>query len=262
MQGSERPDRELLDASALVGHLIPAGSMFGFLAGHRQELFPDEDFADLFPSVTGRPSIPGSVMASIMVLQALQPGVICGGRSPVGCRWTMRVSTPRRWCTGGGGWPRRIARSASTTRCGRWWPGPGSFPGAAGGRWIPRSWPMGGHPGHHDQLIAAIRRVGKHGDHGRRLRPRPAQRCTRCPDDHPRSRRQDHPLTWTPVVRPGGGRVVRIDAAARLGRVRRCLVTNLREDVCKVDDPRGRCSRPPRRCWPEWRRHLRRLRGP
>jgi hypothetical protein len=60
-----------LDASALVGHLIPVGSMFAFLAGHRQELFPDEDFADLFPSVTGRPSIPGSVMASIMVLQAL-----------------------------------------------------------------------------------------------------------------------------------------------------------------------------------------------
>lgn len=45
--------------------------MFGFLAGHRLELFPDGDFADLFPSGRGRPSIPGSVMASIMVLQTL-----------------------------------------------------------------------------------------------------------------------------------------------------------------------------------------------
>jgi hypothetical protein len=50
MQGVERTDRELLDAAALVGHLVPAGSMFAFLAGHRRELFPDEAFADLFPS--------------------------------------------------------------------------------------------------------------------------------------------------------------------------------------------------------------------
>jgi transposase len=61
----------LLDASALVGHLVPAGSLFAFLAEHRRELFPDEEFADLFPSGRGRPSIPGSVMASILVLQTL-----------------------------------------------------------------------------------------------------------------------------------------------------------------------------------------------
>ena len=39
MQGRERVDRQLLDAGALVGHLVPAGSMFAFLAAHRQELF-------------------------------------------------------------------------------------------------------------------------------------------------------------------------------------------------------------------------------
>jgi IS5 family transposase len=71
MQGKERVDRQLLDAGALVGHLVPAGSMFAFLAGHRQELFGDEDFADLFPSGRGRPSVPASVMASVMVLQVL-----------------------------------------------------------------------------------------------------------------------------------------------------------------------------------------------
>jgi transposase-like protein len=71
MQGRERADRQLLDAELLVGHLVPAGSMFAFLAGHRQELFGDEDFADLFPSVKGRPSVPASVMASVMVLQVL-----------------------------------------------------------------------------------------------------------------------------------------------------------------------------------------------
>ena len=71
MQGRERADRQLLDAQALVGHLVPAGSMFAFLAVHRGELFADEDFADLFPSGRGRPSVPASVMASVMVLQVL-----------------------------------------------------------------------------------------------------------------------------------------------------------------------------------------------
>ena len=71
MLGVERADRELLDAEALVGHLVAEGSMFGFLAAHRQDLFCDKEFEDLFPSGRGRPSIPASVMASILVLQTL-----------------------------------------------------------------------------------------------------------------------------------------------------------------------------------------------
>jgi Transposase DDE domain/Transposase domain (DUF772) len=71
VQGVERADRKLLDAAALVGHLVPAGSMFWFLATHRGELFPDAEFADLFPSGRGRPSLPAPVAASILTLQAL-----------------------------------------------------------------------------------------------------------------------------------------------------------------------------------------------
>jgi DDE family transposase/transposase-like protein DUF772 len=71
MQGVERTDRELLDAAALVGHLVPEGSMFAFLAQHRGRVFPDELFADLFPSSKGRRSMPGSVAASILTLQTL-----------------------------------------------------------------------------------------------------------------------------------------------------------------------------------------------
>jgi hypothetical protein len=71
MQGEERADRELLDAAALAGHLIPDNSMFAFLAAHRAEVFPDEDFADLFPSGRGRPSIPAAVMAAVLTLQTL-----------------------------------------------------------------------------------------------------------------------------------------------------------------------------------------------
>jgi len=71
MQGVERTDRELLDAAALVGHLVPEGSMFAFLAQHRGRVFPDELFADLFSSGKGRRSLPGSVAASILTLQTL-----------------------------------------------------------------------------------------------------------------------------------------------------------------------------------------------
>jgi hypothetical protein len=71
VQGSSWVGRELLDAAALVGHLVPAGSVFAFLAEHRRRLFPDELFADLFRSATGRPSIPCDVIAAVLVLQHL-----------------------------------------------------------------------------------------------------------------------------------------------------------------------------------------------
>jgi hypothetical protein len=46
--------------------------VFAFLAEHRGEVFPSELFVDLFPSSTGRPSLPGEVAASVLVLQTLQ----------------------------------------------------------------------------------------------------------------------------------------------------------------------------------------------
>jgi len=72
MQGRSDPDAQLLDAAALCRHLVPEGSVHAFLADHRRDVFPDELFADLFPSGRGRPSVPADVMASVMVLQALE----------------------------------------------------------------------------------------------------------------------------------------------------------------------------------------------
>lgn len=72
MQGHSDPNRELLDAAALCRGLVPQGSVEAFLADHRQELFPDELFADLFPSGRGRPSVPADVIATVMVLQSLE----------------------------------------------------------------------------------------------------------------------------------------------------------------------------------------------
>jgi hypothetical protein len=51
--------------------LIPAGSVFAFLAGHRGALFPAEMFADMYPSANGRPSMPPQILAAAITLQAL-----------------------------------------------------------------------------------------------------------------------------------------------------------------------------------------------
>ena len=51
--------------------LIPAGSVFAFLAEHREALFPAGMFADMYPSPNGRPSLPPQVLAVAVVLQAL-----------------------------------------------------------------------------------------------------------------------------------------------------------------------------------------------
>src|SRR6266702_369989 len=71
MQGRSRLDRELLDAEMIAGHLVPPGSVFAFLAAHRAELFPDSFTADLFPSRTGRPSLPADLVGAVLVLKEL-----------------------------------------------------------------------------------------------------------------------------------------------------------------------------------------------
>ena len=71
MQGMIRLDRDLWDAGEVTGHLVPPGSVFAFLAAHRTELFPDSFTADLFPSRTGRPSLPADLVGSVLVLKEL-----------------------------------------------------------------------------------------------------------------------------------------------------------------------------------------------
>lgn len=71
MQGRSRRERDLWDAGEVSGHLVPPGSVFAFLAGHRTELFPDSFTADLFPSATGRPSLPADLVGSVLVLKEL-----------------------------------------------------------------------------------------------------------------------------------------------------------------------------------------------
>src|SRR6266566_389545 len=71
MQGISKTDRDLWDAGDVTGHLVPPGSVFAFLAAHRTELFPGSFRADLFPSRTGRPSLPAGLVGAVLVLKEL-----------------------------------------------------------------------------------------------------------------------------------------------------------------------------------------------
>src|SRR4051794_22968621 len=72
VRGTSHPEHVVMDAESVSGHLLPPGSVYTFLAEHRRRLFPDAMFADLFPSRLGRPSEPADVVATVLVLRALQ----------------------------------------------------------------------------------------------------------------------------------------------------------------------------------------------
>ena len=86
----------MMDAAGLVGHLVPAGSVFAFLGEHRREVFPVSLFEDLFPSSTGRPSLPGEVAAAVLVLQTLHDLSDRDAVQAVRCdlRWKVACGLP------------------------------------------------------------------------------------------------------------------------------------------------------------------------
>jgi IS5 family transposase len=71
MQGKAAGEPAGPDVWEMCRELIPAGSVFAFLAEHREALFPAGMFADMYLSPNGRPSLPPQVLAATVVLQAL-----------------------------------------------------------------------------------------------------------------------------------------------------------------------------------------------
>ena len=71
MQGEWAGETVGPDVWEICRELIPAGSVFAFLAEHRERLLPPEMFADMYPSANGRPSLPPQVLAATVVLQSL-----------------------------------------------------------------------------------------------------------------------------------------------------------------------------------------------
>lgn len=59
------------DVWATCRELIPPGSVFAFLAEHRDALFPAAMFTDMYPSPNGRPSMPPQILATAVLLQTL-----------------------------------------------------------------------------------------------------------------------------------------------------------------------------------------------
>ncbi|MEN8651632.1 IS1182 family transposase [Streptomyces sp. 21So2-11] len=71
MQGDWAGEPVGADVWETCRELIPAGSVFAFLAEHRETLFPRSMFADMYPSANGRPSMPPQVLSAAVVLQSL-----------------------------------------------------------------------------------------------------------------------------------------------------------------------------------------------
>src|SRR4051794_29495333 len=111
-----------MDAESVSGHLLPSGSVYAFLAEHRRQLFADAMFADLFPSRLGRPSQPADVVATVLVLQALQG--LSDREAAEALTFDLRWKAACGWPIGAAGfhptvltyWRRRLAASERPNR--------------------------------------------------------------------------------------------------------------------------------------------------
>jgi hypothetical protein len=153
MRPSSHPSDEQLDAATWCRHLIPDGSVYAFLADHRHQLFPPELFADLVVQGRSHPPVPAQLVATVMVLQALEGlsdreaisalrrdiawKVACGLRlddegfyPTVLVYWRIRASSR----------PRRIFEAVRQVSA-RWWSRPGRSRVGVGGCWTPPSSP-------------------------------------------------------------------------------------------------------------------------
>lgn len=70
MLGKRSAQRGLFEADNLYGDFVGRRTFYGYLATERGELFNDADFAGLYCPHNGRPSVPPSMLATALVLQA------------------------------------------------------------------------------------------------------------------------------------------------------------------------------------------------
>jgi hypothetical protein len=123
-------DAAQLDAATWCRHLIPDGSVHAFLADHRRQLFPLELFADVARQGGGHPSVPAEVIATVMVLQALEGlsdrEAISALRRDIawkvacGLRLDDEGFHQRCWCIGATASATRPGRGGSWRRSARW----------------------------------------------------------------------------------------------------------------------------------------------
>src|SRR5690242_12481139 len=69
MLGQRSAQWSMFEADTLFADFVGRQNFYGFLASQRGELFRDEEFAALYCSSNGRPSVPPSLLATALVLQ-------------------------------------------------------------------------------------------------------------------------------------------------------------------------------------------------
>jgi transposase len=69
MLGKRAPQPGSVETEQLYLEHVGRDSFYGFLAGQRGRLFRDEDFAALYCADNGRPSVPPSLLATVLLLQ-------------------------------------------------------------------------------------------------------------------------------------------------------------------------------------------------
>ena len=72
MIGKRSTQRGMFEADHLYLDLVGRDTFYGFLALHRDEIFRDEDFADLYCADNGRDSVPPSLLAIALLLQTYE----------------------------------------------------------------------------------------------------------------------------------------------------------------------------------------------
>src|ERR1700682_4403190 len=70
MLGQRSAQWGMFEADTLYGDFVGKRTFYGYLASERGELFRDEDFANLYCPNNGRPSVPPSLLATALILQA------------------------------------------------------------------------------------------------------------------------------------------------------------------------------------------------
>lgn len=69
MLGKRTDQRGMFEADQLYLDFVGKDSFYGYLAGQRGQLFRDEEFAELYVLDNGRPSVPPSLLATVLLLQ-------------------------------------------------------------------------------------------------------------------------------------------------------------------------------------------------
>ena len=98
MLGQRDPQATIFDGDQLYVEHVGERTFYVYLARHRQELFRDEDFAELYHAELGRPSVPPSLLCVALLLQTYEgcSDAEARDRAAYDQRWKVALGTADR----------------------------------------------------------------------------------------------------------------------------------------------------------------------